>query len=148
MTESHERKLNDDTFSSDPGYNLEKRETHKPENKTDEEIDEDIDEDDFEEDEDDVFDDDGRVYKNPRNSPSPLCPRDEEQATLLVIIFFPPRRRLALRKKKLIFLPPISGSEMFEKMFHGRRLQKQEKEMSLRRPLRDVVHKTRYLENF
>ncbi|XP_063237081.1 sushi, von Willebrand factor type A, EGF and pentraxin domain-containing protein 1 isoform X2 [Bacillus rossius redtenbacheri] len=28
-------------------------------------------------------DDDGRVYKNPRNSPSPLCPRDEEQASLL-----------------------------------------------------------------
>ncbi|KAK7866166.1 hypothetical protein R5R35_001392 [Gryllus longicercus] len=28
-------------------------------------------------------DDDGRVYKNPRNSPSALCPRDEEQATLL-----------------------------------------------------------------
>ena len=29
-------------------------------------------------------DDDGRVYKNPRNSPSAQCPRDEEQATLLV----------------------------------------------------------------
>lgn len=28
-------------------------------------------------------DDDGRVYKNPRNHPSPDCPRDEEQATLL-----------------------------------------------------------------
>ncbi|KPJ08634.1 hypothetical protein RR48_12387 [Papilio machaon] len=28
-------------------------------------------------------DDDGRVYKNPRNSPSADCPRDEEQATLL-----------------------------------------------------------------
>uniref|UniRef100_A0A182SWR0 Sushi, von Willebrand factor type A, EGF and pentraxin domain-containing protein 1 n=1 Tax=Anopheles maculatus TaxID=74869 RepID=A0A182SWR0_9DIPT len=28
-------------------------------------------------------DDDGRVYKNPRNSPSTECPRDEEQATLL-----------------------------------------------------------------
>ncbi|CAB3232407.1 unnamed protein product [Arctia plantaginis] len=28
-------------------------------------------------------DDDGRVYKNPRNSPSVVCPRDEEQATLL-----------------------------------------------------------------
>ncbi|XP_037811776.1 CUB and sushi domain-containing protein 1 isoform X2 [Lucilia sericata] len=28
-------------------------------------------------------DDDGRVYKNPRNSPSSDCPRDEEQATLL-----------------------------------------------------------------
>ncbi|CAG9571136.1 unnamed protein product [Danaus chrysippus] len=27
--------------------------------------------------------DDGRVYKNPRNSPSAQCPRDEEQATLL-----------------------------------------------------------------
>ncbi|XP_021914139.1 sushi, von Willebrand factor type A, EGF and pentraxin domain-containing protein 1 isoform X2 [Zootermopsis nevadensis] len=31
----------------------------------------------------DEVDDDGRVYKNPRNSPSALCPRDEEQATLL-----------------------------------------------------------------
>ncbi|XP_049879785.1 uncharacterized protein LOC126376459 isoform X2 [Pectinophora gossypiella] len=28
-------------------------------------------------------DDDMRVYKNPRNSPSAQCPRDEEQATLL-----------------------------------------------------------------
>ncbi|GAB0099339.1 locomotion-related protein Hikaru genki [Sergentomyia squamirostris] len=28
-------------------------------------------------------DDDGRVYKNPRNSPSSECPRDEEQANLL-----------------------------------------------------------------
>ncbi|XP_012545704.3 uncharacterized protein LOC101741571 isoform X2 [Bombyx mori] len=28
-------------------------------------------------------DDDGRIYKNPRNSPSAQCPRDEEQATLL-----------------------------------------------------------------
>ncbi|XP_017849130.1 uncharacterized protein LOC108604254 isoform X1 [Drosophila busckii] len=27
--------------------------------------------------------DDGRIYKNPRNSPSTECPRDEEQATLL-----------------------------------------------------------------
>ncbi|XP_063369637.1 uncharacterized protein LOC134657962 [Cydia amplana] len=27
--------------------------------------------------------DDGRIYKNPRNSPSAQCPRDEEQATLL-----------------------------------------------------------------
>lgn len=27
---------------------------------------------------------DGKIYKNPRNSPSTLCPRDEEQATLLV----------------------------------------------------------------
>lgn len=38
------------------------------------------------EDEDDSSeaDDDGRVYKNPRNSPSTECPRNEEQATLLV----------------------------------------------------------------
>lgn len=28
-------------------------------------------------------DDDSRIYKNPRNSPSSDCPRDEEQATLL-----------------------------------------------------------------
>jgi len=32
----------------------------------------------------DEVDDDGRVYKNPRNLPSALCPRDEEQAALLV----------------------------------------------------------------
>ncbi|KAF4525712.1 hypothetical protein B566_EDAN011889, partial [Ephemera danica] len=36
-----------------------------------------------EDDEDDPFEDDARVYKNPRNSPSALCPRDEEQAELL-----------------------------------------------------------------
>ncbi|KAJ8923976.1 hypothetical protein NQ315_006752 [Exocentrus adspersus] len=29
------------------------------------------------------IEDDGKIYKNPRNSPSTLCPRDEEQATLL-----------------------------------------------------------------
>lgn len=28
-------------------------------------------------------DDDGRIYKNPRNSPSAMCPRDEEQAELM-----------------------------------------------------------------
>lgn len=39
---------------------------------------------DFDEDDDSAeADDDGRVYKNPRNHPSPECPRDEEQATLL-----------------------------------------------------------------
>ncbi|XP_055372262.1 uncharacterized protein LOC129606153 isoform X4 [Condylostylus longicornis] len=35
------------------------------------------------EDESSEADDDGRIYKNPRNSPSTECPRDEEQATLL-----------------------------------------------------------------
>lgn len=30
----------------------------------------------------------GKQYKNPRNSPSTLCPRDEEQATLLVSVSF------------------------------------------------------------
>ena len=29
------------------------------------------------------IDDDGRVYKNPRNSPSAQCPRDEEQADIV-----------------------------------------------------------------
>lgn len=44
----------------------------------------DEDEDEFDEDEDSSeADDDGRIYKNPRNSPSTECPRDEEQATLL-----------------------------------------------------------------
>lgn len=33
--------------------------------------------------------DDGRVYKNPRNLPSALCPRDEQQAALLVSLTKP-----------------------------------------------------------
>lgn len=45
--------------------------------------DEDDDADWDDEDDSSEADDDGRVYKNPRNSPSTLCPRDEEQATLL-----------------------------------------------------------------
>lgn len=51
---------------------------------------EDDDDDDWDEDEDDEnaygkpeVDDDGRIYKNPRNSPSAMCPRDEEKAGLL-----------------------------------------------------------------
>lgn len=44
----------------------------------------DEDDEDLDEDESVEADDDGKVYKNPRNSPSTLCPRDEEQATLLV----------------------------------------------------------------
>lgn len=46
------------------------------------------DDEDDDSDEDDSLesDDAGRQYKNPRNSPSPLCPRDEDQATLLVRI--------------------------------------------------------------
>lgn len=53
---------------------------------TSDDIDEDDDDDDDEMDEIDSteIDDDGKIYKNPRNSPSTLCPRDEEQATLLV----------------------------------------------------------------
>ncbi|XP_057654194.1 sushi, von Willebrand factor type A, EGF and pentraxin domain-containing protein 1 isoform X2 [Diorhabda carinulata] len=43
----------------------------------------DEDDDDWDEQESSEIDDDGKVYKNPRNSPSTLCPRDEEQATLL-----------------------------------------------------------------
>lgn len=43
----------------------------------------DEDDDEWDEDDSSEIDDDGRVYKNPRNSPSTLCPRDEEQATLL-----------------------------------------------------------------
>ncbi|XP_048510711.1 uncharacterized protein LOC105691170 isoform X2 [Athalia rosae] len=48
----------------------------------------DWDEDDDDDDDDDKYhkseiDDDGRVYKNPRNSPSAMCPRDEEQADRL-----------------------------------------------------------------
>lgn len=46
-------------------------------------------------------DDDGRVYKNPRNSPSTECPRDEEQATLLVSAF------------RLRSPPPISNLSSF-----------------------------------
>ncbi|KAG8263395.1 hypothetical protein J6590_035234 [Homalodisca vitripennis] len=42
----------------------------------------DLDED---EDVDEDMEDDGRVYKNPRNSPSALCPRDEEHAAFLIL---------------------------------------------------------------
>ncbi|CAL7950374.1 unnamed protein product [Xylocopa violacea] len=58
--------------------------------------DDDDDDDDWEDDEDEdddaddqsyqakpEVDDDGRIYKNPRNSPSAMCPRDEGQAELL-----------------------------------------------------------------
>uniref|UniRef100_A0A1B6MNE1 Sushi, von Willebrand factor type A, EGF and pentraxin domain-containing protein 1 n=3 Tax=Cicadellinae TaxID=33370 RepID=A0A1B6MNE1_9HEMI len=38
---------------------------------------------DEDEDLDEDMEDDGRVYKNPRNSPSALCPRDEEHAAFL-----------------------------------------------------------------
>ncbi|XP_008552444.1 uncharacterized protein LOC103574714 [Microplitis demolitor] len=47
------------------------------------------DDDDHDEDDDDIdssrpeVDDDGRIYKNPRNSPSAMCPRDEKQAEVL-----------------------------------------------------------------
>ncbi|XP_065167243.1 CUB and sushi domain-containing protein 3-like isoform X3 [Atheta coriaria] len=44
----------------------------------------DDDDDDWDDDDESTeIDDDGKIYKNPRNSPSTLCPRDEEQATLL-----------------------------------------------------------------
>lgn len=44
----------------------------------------DEDDDEWDEDEESAeADDDGKIYKNPRNSPSTECPRDEEQATLL-----------------------------------------------------------------
>uniref|UniRef100_A0A1B6DCY4 Sushi, von Willebrand factor type A, EGF and pentraxin domain-containing protein 1 n=2 Tax=Clastoptera arizonana TaxID=38151 RepID=A0A1B6DCY4_9HEMI len=39
--------------------------------------------DDDDEDQDEEVEDDGRVYKNPRNSPSVQCPRDEEHAGFL-----------------------------------------------------------------
>lgn len=48
-------------------------------NRSNDEDDEDEDDEDWDE-----ADDDGKIYKNPRNSPSADCPRDEEQATLLV----------------------------------------------------------------
>ncbi|XP_043258716.1 uncharacterized protein LOC122400968 [Colletes gigas] len=56
------------------------------------EDDDDDDDDDFDDDDEDddssyqtrpEVDDDGRIYKNPRNSPSAMCPRDEKQAELL-----------------------------------------------------------------
>ncbi|XP_015605333.1 uncharacterized protein LOC107272574 isoform X2 [Cephus cinctus] len=53
-------------------------------------VDDDDDDEEWDEDDDDdeghmkpEIDDDGRIYKNPRNSPSAMCPRDEEQAELL-----------------------------------------------------------------
>lgn len=48
------------------------------------EVPDDDDDDDFDDSEESAeADDDSRIYKNPRNSPSSDCPRDEEQATLL-----------------------------------------------------------------
>ncbi|XP_073824682.1 hig-anchoring scaffold protein isoform X2 [Musca autumnalis] len=47
------------------------------------EVPQDDEDDDWDEDESSEADDDSRIYKNPRNSPSSECPRDEEQATLL-----------------------------------------------------------------
>lgn len=54
----------------------------------DDDDDDDWDDDDEDDDDDQGYpkpevDDDGRIYKNPRNSPSAMCPRDEEQAELL-----------------------------------------------------------------
>ncbi|XP_017883108.1 uncharacterized protein LOC108626764 [Ceratina calcarata] len=57
----------------------------------DDDDDDDWDEDDDEDDDVDdqtyqmkpEIDDDGRIYKNPRNSPSAMCPRDEAQALLI-----------------------------------------------------------------
>ncbi|XP_039298453.1 sushi, von Willebrand factor type A, EGF and pentraxin domain-containing protein 1 isoform X2 [Nilaparvata lugens] len=45
--------------------------------------DDDDDDDDEDYKDDGGLDDDGRIYKNPRNSPSPDCPRDEELALFL-----------------------------------------------------------------
>jgi hypothetical protein len=45
----------------------------------------DDDDDEWDEDESAEIDDDGKIYKNPRNSPSTQCPRDDAQATQLVI---------------------------------------------------------------
>ena len=41
-------------------------------------------------------DDDGRIYKNPRNSPSAFCPRDEELAELLVSTLLSEIKKLPL----------------------------------------------------
>ncbi|XP_070168047.1 protein lev-9 [Polyergus mexicanus] len=55
----------------------------------DDDDDDDWDDDDDDDDDDEGYqsrpevDDDGRIYKNPRNSPSAMCPRDEEQAELI-----------------------------------------------------------------
>ncbi|KAL0277452.1 UNVERIFIED_CONTAM: hypothetical protein PYX00_004721 [Menopon gallinae] len=63
------------------GFKLEEKPTESRENTTNEDVEyiegEDGDDDSV------IFDDEGKIYKNPRNSPTPLCPRDEEQAALL-----------------------------------------------------------------
>ncbi|KAH0552797.1 uncharacterized protein LOC123270429 [Cotesia glomerata] len=51
-------------------------------NDEDDDADDDDDEDDIDSSRPEV-DDDGRIYKNPRNSPSAMCPRDEKQAEVL-----------------------------------------------------------------
>lgn len=64
------------------GFRLEEKPIESHENTTNEDVEyvegEDGDDDSV------IFDDEGKIYKNPRNSPTPLCPRDEEQAALLV----------------------------------------------------------------
>lgn len=67
------------------------------------------DEDDFDEEDSAEADDDGRVYKNPRNHPSPDCPRDEEQATLL--------GKVALKHNDRVTERCIYRSKVLEEMF-------------------------------
>lgn len=73
------------------------------------------DEDDFDEEDSAEADDDGRVYKNPRNHPSPDCPRDEEQATLL--------GKVALKHNDRVTERCIYRSKVLEEMFIRWRLQ-------------------------
>jgi len=81
--------------------------------------DSDEDDEDADDEDDDVFDDDGRVYKNPRNSPSPLCPRDEEQATLLVSVqtSFARKLRAVIGRRNMRILLAI-----FEKLCHSKKI--------------------------
>lgn len=56
-----------------------------------------------EDDESSEADDDGRIYKNPRNLPSTECPRDEEQATLLVSYISIPIRLSLFNLSHVVF---------------------------------------------
>lgn len=81
----------------------------KAANKSNDDDDEDEDDEDWDE-----ADDDGKIYKNPRNLPSSDCPRDEEQATLLVsLIYF---LFSALSHIFVFSYACYLGTKMFEEM--------------------------------
>jgi hypothetical protein len=85
--------------------------------------------------------DEPRIYKNPRNSPSSLCPRDEEQADLYVNKSS--RKAIYLIKQTEQLLLSHPEPKMSPQVLIRRGLQEQKEEVPLRWRLRNVLHKTR-----